>query len=414
MNRNLTFSLFVGYISAVLPVQSRGDVLTDWNSHATTLVPAAGFNPVLQSRAFAMVHAAVHDALNAIQPRYEAYLYEASASAASPDAAVASAAHAVLLALVPAQQGPLDSAYTVSLAGIPDGPDKDQGIAVGQAAAGAILQVRSADGSTDLVGYIPGTEPGDWVPTPPLFLPAILPGWGNVSCFALRSGEQFRPDPPEMFDLSSEEYAREYNEVKDFGDINSITRTAEQSEIARFWYEGSPVGWNRVARIVSAQAGLDLWENGRLFALLNAAMADGFIVGYNIRYHYNFWRPVTAIRAGEADGNPATAADSSWLPYLITPAIPDFPSTHSVLGGAASVVLQRFFGTDVMPFTMTSGAPFPGITRSFVSFSHAAAENAASRVYAGIHFSSACIHGLRVGERIGEFTFKHHLQPTAL
>jgi hypothetical protein len=386
----------------------------DWNSHATTLVPAAGFNPVLQSRAFAMVHAAVHDALNAIQPRYEAYVYEASATTASPDAAVASAAHAVLLALVPGQQGPLDVAYATSLAGIPDGPAKDQGIAVGEAAAEAILQLRSADGSTDQVGYIPGTEPGDWVPTPPLFLPAILPGWGNVTCFALRSGEQFRPDPPDMFDLSSEEYAREYNEVKELGDSNSTTRTDDQSELARFWYEGSPVGWNRIARIVSAQAGLDLWENGRLFALLNVAMADGFIVGFNIRYHYNFWRPVTAIRAGDMDGNPATTVDAAWLPYLNTPAIPDFPSTHSVLGGAAAAVLQRFFGTDVMPITMTSGAPFPGITRSFAGFSDAAVENAASRVYAGIHFSSACIHGLRIGEKVGEFTFKHHLRPTAL
>jgi hypothetical protein len=161
---------------------------------------------------------------------------------------------------------------------------------------------------------------------------------------------------------------------------------------------------------VSTQANLDLWENARLFALLNFAMADGFIVGLNIKYHYNFWRPVTAIRAGEIDGNPKTVADPVWSPYLVTPPTPDFPSTHSLLGAAAAEVLERFFGTDCIPFSMTSGAPFPGITRSFAGFSHAAQENADSRVYAGIHFRSACKHGLRIGKKVGAFTYKHHLQ----
>ena len=164
---------------------------------------------------------------------------------------------------------------------------------------------------------------------------------------------------------------------------------------------------------MSAQSGLDLWENARLFALLNFALADGYIVGFNIKYHYSFWRPVTAIRAAEIDGNPETIADPSWQPYLITLFSPDFASTHSVLGGAAAQVLEDFFRTDSIAFSMTSGAPFAGITRSFVSLSHAAQENADSRVYAGIHFRSACIHGLRVGKKIGAFTFKHHLRPTA-
>jgi hypothetical protein len=413
MKRSVLLSLCVGFISIGLPQHSRGDTLTDWNTHATTLAAAAGLNPLAQSRLFAMMHVATHDALNSIESRYEAYFYEGSVPGASPEAAVASAAHAVLLANLPAQQWALDTAYAISLAAIPEGPAKQAGIEVGHAVALAILQLRSNDGSSDPMLYTPGTEPGDWRPTPPLYLPAFLPGWGQVTCFAVRSGEQFRPDPPEVFDLTSEKYAREFNEVKSIGDANSTTRTDEQSEIARFWYEPSQAGWNRIGRVVSAQYGLDLWENARLFALLNLALADGYIVGFNIKYHYNFWRPVTAIQAADTDGNPRTIPDPLWLPYLITPMSPDFPSTHSVLGAAAAKVLENYFGTDFISFSMTSGAPFPGITRAFVSFSHAAQENADSRVYAGIHFRSACIHGLRVGERIGAFTFKHHLRTIA-
>ena len=196
---------------------------------------------------------------------------------------------------------------------------KTNGIAAGQAAAARILELRNSDGSAD--ANIPYTQlpgPGVWEPTLPGLLPALLPGWGNVTPFVLNSGEQFRPDPPEYFDLTSLEYASNYNEVKSIGELNSALRTAEQSEIARFWYEGSPVGWNRIARNVSAQSSpaLDLWENARLFALVNFSMADGFIAGFNIRYHYNFWRPFTAIRAGDSDGNSQTVGYLKWE-YLL-------------------------------------------------------------------------------------------------
>jgi hypothetical protein len=400
-------------IATGMPSNSLADIVTDWNVIATTTAPAAGMNPLLQSRIYAMVHAATHDALNAIEPRYQPYVFQAHSTGASPEAAVAAAAHGVLTSEIPAQQAALDAAYVSSLSGVPDGPAKSYGILVGQAAAAAILSVRHNDGSTAIVPYTPGTGPGVWVPTPPAFLPAISPGWGNVTPFVLNSGEQFRPDPPDYFNLGSEEYARDYNEVKRIGEMNSTTRTVQQSEIARFWYEGSPVGWNRIARVVSSQAGLDLWENGRLFALVNFAMADGFIAGFNIRFFYNFWRPVTAIRAGDSDGNSNTAADPAWSSYLVTPPIPDFPSTHSVLGAAAAEVLARSLGTDFVTFSVESGAPFPGILRSYDSFSQAAQENAQSRVYAGIHFRSACTHGLRIGENIGASASKHYLQPVS-
>jgi len=199
--------------------------------------------------------------------------------------------------------------------------------------------------------------------------------------------------------------------VKTIGEKNSATRTAEQTSIARFWYEGSVFGWGRIAGIVAESRGLDNWETARLFALINIAMADGFIAGFQTKYDFNFWRPVTAIRAGDTDGNDKTVADPDWSSLLNTPAIPDYTSTHSILGGAASDVLRRFFHTDDVPFTTRSGAPFAGITRSFTSFSQAAIENGNSRIYAGIHFRSAVEDGIQQGNQVGRFVFTHALLP---
>ena len=417
MSRRILRSNFAHGIVAVaiaicLSGTARADVVTEWNEVAISAAVAAGLNAPRHTRLFAMTHAAIHDALNAIDRRYTPYALGMQADPnASPEAAVAAAAHDVLVHEIPAQQASLDAKYAASLAGIPDGAPKTDGIAVGQAAAAAILALRSADGSTAVVPYAPGSGPGVWQPTPPAFLPAVLPGWGQVTPFALRSGSQFRPDRPEYFDLTSEEYTRDFNELKSIGDVNSITRTAEQSEIAKFWYENAALGWNRIARTVSAQRGLDPWENARLFGLLNFAMADGFIASFDTKYVYNFWRPVTAIRAAETDGNPETLADPAWTSFLVTPAIPDYTSTHSVLGAAAAEVMAGVFGDDEISFTTTSGNPFPGITRSFTSFSQAAQENADSRVYAGIHFRTACRDGIRQGRKVGRFAFNHFLKP---
>jgi hypothetical protein len=312
-----------------------------------------------------------------------------------------------------------DAAYAVDLAMIPDGLPKTHGIAVGHAAASAILALRSNDQATVFVPYTPGTLPGQWRPTPnPVpfdppaaadFLPAALPGWGLVTPFVLRTSEQFLPDgPPE---LTSEAYANDYNEVKAIGSKLSGLRTADQTLTARFWYEPSASMWSRIARVTADANGLDSWERARLLALVNLAMADGFIAGFETKYLYNFWRPITAIRAGDTDDNDATVADPAWESLLNTPMIPDYTSTHSVLGGAAAAVLQEFFGTDYLPFSVTSGAPFAGITRSFSSFSEAAEENADSRVFAGIHFRTACRDGVKQGRHIGQFAVQHYLLP---
>ncbi len=312
-----------------------------------------------------------------------------------------------------------DQAYADSLALVADGESKEQGIDVGQRAAAAILSLRAADGAVLAnIPYAPLTGSGFWQPTPnpeppnPAgagLLPPVLPGWGNVSPFVMTSGDQFRPDGPPP--LKSLRYVVDYYEVKIVGEQFSTVRTAEQSEIARFWYEGSQLGWNRIARTVATARRLDLWQQARLLALVNFAMADGFIAGWEARYLYNFWRPVTAIRGANSDGNPFTIADPNWNTYLNTPAIPDYPSTHSTLGAAAAEVLARFFKTDHIAFEVTSGAPFAGLTRSFHSFSQAARENADSRVIAGIHFRSACRDGLRLGSEIGALAIRVQLRP---
>jgi hypothetical protein len=401
-------------ILIAIPASASADAVTHWNEIATrvTTPPVKSLPSPYQSRIYAITHAAIHDALNAIDRRYRPYALSSRPDlGASPEAAVATAAYRVLIHEVPDQQTTLDAEYQAALSSIPDGEAKSRGVLIGEAAAGAILALRSDDGSTDQVPYTPGTEPGDWRPTPPGFLPALLPGWGYVTPFALRTGSQFRPAPSVYFNLTSKAYTREYEEVRSIGQAGSTTRSEEQSEIARFWYESSPPGWNRIARNVAAEQGLDLWSNARLFGLVNLALADGYISSFEAKYFYNFWRPVTAIRAADTDGNPRTIADPEWASFLVTPPIPDNSSGHAVAGAAVAEVLARFFDNDNIYFTATSGAPFPGITRSFSSFSQAAQENADSRVYAGIHFRSATRDGLRQGSKIGRYVSNQLLKP---
>ena len=433
--RRLT-KLTVGVVAvlALLPYTAAADEVFDWNVTGFDAAVTSGQNNVVLSRTMAMLHLAIHDALNAIDRRYEPYLYRGSAEpSAAPAAAIAAAARDVLVGVIPTWGKPeqrtkvltmVEDAYTADLAKLSDGLPKKQGIAVGQAAAAAMLAARKADGANAVLQDTPGTTPGQWRPhpnpvpaNPPIGdpalaagnWPAMLPHWGQVTPFTMTTPWQFRLSGPPV--LTSAEYTRYYEEVKRLGGKNSAARTAEQSEIARYWYEGSAQGWSRIARVMAAQAELKQWETARLLAFVNAAIADGFIAGFDTRYVYNFWRPVTAIRAADTDRNDATMADPAWESYLNTPAIPDYPSTHSVAGGAASTVLAHFFGNDQLSFSTTSGAPFAGITRSFKGFSEAAQENADSRIYAGIHFRSACRDGTKLGEQIGRRAVAQYLQP---
>jgi PAP2 superfamily len=405
-----------------------------WSKTASKASFASGLsnNPLFESRVYAMTHVAIHDALNGIDRRYLPYAYYGTvAPNASPEAAVATAAHRVLVRqftlLTPygfaTQRAMLDEALESSLALIPGGSSKDAGIAVGTRAANAILAMRVADGWNWQVvqdfNYPQGNSPGEYRFTPPNNF-AFLPGWGNVQPFVLYRAHQYRPDPP--YPVNSSQYTADFNEIKRLGGDGVTTpsaRTPDQTQIARFWYESSPQGWNRIARRVSAARELGLWENGRLFALLNLTLADGYIANFDTKYHYNYWRPITAIRLADSDGNPNTRGDTGWTPLLETPAVPDYVSGHSTQGGAAAEIMKLFFGTDSIAFS-TCSTTMPAsrncdeasqVQRSFSSFSEAAEENALSRILVGIHFRKACTEGVRHGRKIAQHTFLLYLIP---
>jgi hypothetical protein len=429
INWRIAFLAAVSFRTIMSLTPVRADAVTDWNLTARSASIAAGLSspdgsvdPLHESRIFAMMHAAIHDALNAIDRRFEPYASDAQAPAdASSEAAVAAAAHDVLIVLfgqIPdppfppavASMALIEAAYDAALASLPDSPAKTEGIQAGQQAAAAILALRAGDGSDAPFldfNYVPGSNPGNFqfIPGFPF---AAGTGWGDVTPFVLNFSSQYHAQPPYL--LTSKKYAADFNEVKSLGAANSTSRSAEQTEIALFWMESSVLGWNRIAQIVSAEHGLDLWENARLFALLNLASADGYIADFQNKYTYQFWRPITAIRAADTDHNPGTVADPTWESLRPTPAAPDYTSGHSVQGGAWSEVLARFFNTDNVSFSTTS-TTLPGVTRSFTSFSRAADENGDSRVYIGFHFRHAVEEGIKLGRKVGKVAVLHFLRP---
>lgn len=419
------------------PVGAPTDAVTTWNANAVDAAVAACLSPanhpLLEVRLYAMVHLAIHDALNAIQGRFAPYLPGlARTPGASADAAVASAARNVLVpglqALPSDFSGCISAAvqlvqddYASALAAIPSGSAKSQGISLGERAAAAIVADRAGDGSgTAVTGPCPtSTDPGVYQCTPGTPF-VFAPGWGQVKPFVLRDAAQFRPDPPPA--VTSSRYLRDFNEIKRLGGDGVTTpsaRTPDQTQIALFWLESSPSQWNRIARTVSATRGLDLWENARLFALLNVAMSDGYVGTFDTKYHYNFWRPVTAIRAAATDGNPATDPDPSWTPLATNPPIPDYDSGHGVEGGAAAEVMKRVFGRDGVTFRACSltlpagsscGEPSQALRR-YTSFSAAAAENGLSRILVGFHFRTAVDVGIHHGRKIADRAVDKFLTP---
>jgi hypothetical protein len=415
--------------------QAEEDAVTAWNVNAGEAALAAGLaptnNPLHESRLYAVMHLAIHDALNAIDRRSRPYAVDLPATpGASAEAAVAAAARDVLVSLLTELPQPFAGAagvmsveadYTDALAAIPDGPAKTQGVELGQAVAEAFLALRAEDGAdTPLFdfAYPQGTEPGEYRFTPG-FNFVFAPGWADVTPFVLKDSSQFRPGPP--YAVTSKKYTADFNEVKALGgdDATGSARTPEQTEIALFWVESSPLQWNRITRTVSGTEGLDMWENARLFGLLNIALADGYIGSFETKSHYNYWRPVTAIQTAETDGNPDTSADPTWTPLVTTPPIPDYDSAHSVEGGAAAAVLKRFFGTDDISFTTCSLTLPVGSTctdaspvlRSYTSFSQAEEENGLSRILVGFHFRDAVEAGIKHGEKIGKRAVDLYLRP---
>jgi hypothetical protein len=408
-------------VAMASPALARADAVTDWNAIASNaIVTTAGQPPAVSALSFAIVQGAVYDAVNAIDGGNQPYLSRPAANPwDSKDAAAAAAAYRTLLGLFPGQKETLDTLYDNYVAALPDEPagSKAAGVAVGEAAAAAMLAARANDGRGGGPGTLVGTVPGVWRPTIPFFAQDPAPWVGDVRPFLLPNAEMVRSDGPNA--LTSEAYAEDFNEVKRMGARNSTARTADETEAA-IWWQGNGAFWNGVTRGLAAGHGLDIVQNARLFAMEDLAAADGFIGCYKDKYYWKFWRPVTAIREADTDGNPATEADPNWTPLfdpstpqfgppLSTPPFPDHPSAHSCASSAIVHSMQEFFGTDKVPFNAFS--PRTRTTRSFERLSDALKEVIDARVWGGIHFRTADVQGAVLGKKVAHYMSKHYFQP---
>jgi hypothetical protein len=388
------------------------DAVIQWNKTLLTLVRTPGAQPatVHPTRSFAIMHAAIYDAVNAIDATHKPYLVhiEHVSPQASQEAAVAAAAHETLVALFPAFQTTLDQQFDLSLAVIPDGVDKTVGIDVGKAVAQAILALRSDDGSAATpIPFVFGNAPGDYQLTPPNFPTPAFTHWSKVSPFALERANQFRLGPPPA--LTSAQYTAAFNEVKSLGMLNSTTATADQSLIGRFWGGAIQNYWNEITQTAVQAHHLTTAQSARVFALLNITLADEVIAFYDTKYTYGFWRPVTAIRAADTDGNPDTLVDPNWLPQATkTAADPSYPGAHATISAGAEFVLNAVFGQKPFNLIVTSEV-LPGTTRSFDSFAGAENEASASRIFAGQHFRTDENAGEKLGGSVADFVVDNFL-----
>jgi hypothetical protein len=400
--------LLIGLLTAV--PGANADTIPDWNLvTANALQTAKAGTGLAHSRVYAMVHGAMFDAVNAIDRRYQSYAADLKAAlGACPDTAAAVAAHAVLLELYLQQQATIDTALAASLARVQDGHAKADGMTLGKAAAEKMLALRRNDKMSEKASFAPKSGPGQF--RLPADASPIGPHWGSITPFVLKSIDDFRlPGPPA---LASARYAEEFNEVKAVGAKNSTLRTAEQTAIALLWQPTSPITYNAMLREMPELKQKSIVEQARVFALLNMAASDAFIVGWRDKYSFLFWRPETAIRNADRDGNDATSADATWEGLFSPfPAHPEYPSGHALYTGVMETVLRDFFGTDRMTVAVTN--PDKNIARTFASFSEIAKSVEDARVWAGIHFRSADIDGTRMGRRVAEYAMKNCMRPIA-
>jgi len=389
------------------------DEVIQWNKTLLTIVRTPGVQPatVHPTRSFAIMHAAIYDAVNAIDASHKPYLVhvEHVSPHGSQEAAAAAAAHETLIELYPAFQTSLDQQYEQSLAQITDGADKTTGIDVGRASALAILTLRSDDGSAlPPIPYVFGNAPGNYQSTPPNF-PAqpVFTHWPRVTPFALERANQFRLGPPPA--LISAEYTTDFNEVKSLGIVNSTAATADQALIGRFWNGAIQNYWNEIAQTAVLAHHLTIAQSARVFALLNLTLADEVIAFYDTKYAYNLWRPVTAIRAAATDDNPDTVADPNWLPQPgKTAADPSYPGAHATISAGGAFVLRNLFGNEPFQMKVTSEV-LPGVVRSFNSFAAIENEASLSRIYSGQHFRSDENAGEKLGNAVADFVVDNSL-----
>jgi hypothetical protein len=390
-------------VALVAPAPAGADTVTQWDLNAQQALAGQDGRLVLIQQA--MVHGAMYDAVNAIDGGHEPYLLSPRVATPfdSQEAAAATAAYRVLLKLVPAREPTLTAQYTTSLLAIPDGTSKTRGIAVGEAAAAAMIAARTADGRFGTPGFPFGPGAGVWRPVLPAFVNDPIAWLKDVKPFLIADPVDFRSKGP--YALTSRKYAREFNQVKELGSASSTTRTADQTHAALYWGEGPGLNWNRIFHKLSLEHGLTLTENARYFAMIYLTVADAFISMWVDKAHWSFWRPIAAIREADTDGNPNTVRDVNWLPLVPTPPYPDHPSGASGLSGASVATLQAFFGTDKVAVTDTSPA---GRTRSWSRLSEIVDEVVLARMWSGIHFLNPDKQGARMGERIARYGQKHY------
>jgi len=375
------------------------DVVTDWNAVTYDTMRAANVGGAPAARTLAIVHVAMADAVNTVQNRYTRYANRGTLRpTASPEMAAASAARNALVTLFPAQQARVDEAYAATTRTIPEGAAKDAGVVVGAEAAAAVIADRANDNTTVPDTYRPLTTPGTWIPT----TPPLSPQYARAKPWGFERSDQFRPGPPPT--LASAEYARDYNETKTLGGARGTQRTQEQSDVVKFWTQGNiGVAWHQAARQLATARRLELADCARLFALLSMGQANTFIVDWDAKFHYNFWRPVTAIRNGDIDGNDATDRDAGWTPANATPMHPEYPSQAAITAGVASAVLAMALG-DASPGPVTVvDSTNPKITRQFSDIAALADEQRMVRIWGGIHFRNS----LEVSDRMGRAVVGH-------
>jgi hypothetical protein len=398
-----------GLLLSTVALSANNPVL-EWN--AIMVSTTAGQNPFVQARLAAITQLAVFEAVNAIEQDFDPYLGTLSASpSASSEAATVAAAHGVLRNYFPGNPttSVLDAARDASLAAIPDGPRKREGIAVRQAAAAAMIALRADDGSAPPEFYVPtSTTPGEWQTTPSC-PPAggLLLQWRNLRPFAIERTDQFRSSPPPA--LRSWRYTRDYNEIKRVGGIDSTARPQDRADVALFYAATAPVPvWNSAASQVAVEQSRSLSETARVFALVNMAISDAQASVFDTKYHYHFWRPETAIRAGDSDGNLLTRGDTSFKPFVLTPCFPSYGSAHGSSGGAAREVLERAFGPR-RHFIKLSSAVVPGVLLQYASFRQITDDVDDARVYGGIHFRFDQEAGAKLGRQVGASVYRNAL-----
>lgn len=403
--RSIRSALWLGAVIVLgTTLAARADVVTDWNARAEAIAVEKRMPPPPNARVMAIMHIAMFEAVNAIERRYSSYRLNLTVErGASKDAAAAAAAHAALVALHPDQKMALDAHLLASLQHIPEGEAKASAIGLGRKATAEILAWRANDGANTPESYRPYTAAGVYVPTA---IP-VSSTYGRVTPWTMTTGSQFRPAPPPL--LNSANWARDVNEVREFGAGANSKRSAEQTDIGRFWFVTGPQAWNPIVRQLAAIKELDIIDSARLFALVAIATDDAFIAVFEAKYHYNFWRPITAIRNADLNNNPATARDPAWRPFGDTPMHPEYPCAHCITSMAAAAVLQAVFGNEVPEVSMTS-ATAPGVTRRWTRLQDYADEVAMARIYGGFHYRFSNAAAQDMGRKIAELAVQTRLR----